>query len=68
MTKEKIGVVDKIGGIEPLLGLQAPVGGLACNRFNYLRSAPRPGPWVKLGHASFKQRVAFRDFLIVVER
>ena len=56
MTKEKIGVADKIGGIEPLLGSASSGRGLACKE---IVSTICGHPRVKLGLASFEQRGRF---------
>jgi hypothetical protein len=70
MTKEKIGVADKVGGIEPLLGSSSSGRGLACKELVSTICGQRPGPvhGLSWGSQALNSEVAFRDFLIVVDR
>ena len=62
MTKEKIGVVDKIA-IEPLLGSEAGRRpGVQGDRFNYLRSAPGPVHGLNCGTQALNSTPLFATF------
>jgi hypothetical protein len=65
MTKEKIGVADKIGGIEPLLGSASSGRAWRARRSFQLFVVTHGLSW---GSQALNGEVAFHDFLIVVDR